>query len=416
MGNTVIRAEKLGKRYEIGPLNSSPDTIRDSIASLLTAPFRKGKENGRTSFWALKDATFEVNRGDVVGIIGRNGAGKSTLLKILSRITEPTEGAAEILGRVGSLMEVGTGFHPELSGRDNIYLNGAILGMTRAEISRKFEEIIAFSEVEKFLDTPVKHYSSGMYVRLAFAVAAHLEPEILLVDEVLAVGDAAFQRKCLGKLSDVAGEGRTILFVSHNLTAVQNLCNKAYFLESGKLAASGSVREAIQNYLESQAVDSESAFINRGDRHGSGKIRVKSLTVTSLRNPENGLIMSDDSLKIKIMYEGPEEPICARFRVGIYDLMNTPLFLLDSQTSGDFKSEIRGKGTVVCETDSLNVSPGLCYVNVSVLVDSKIVDRVTQAVVFNVEPCAFYSNGRSFDRRESLFLLRQRWYRGEAKA
>ena len=204
--------------------------------------------NASEEFWALKDVDFEIKRGEVVGIIGRNGAGKSTLLKILSRITEPTEGRVTINGRIGSLLEVGTGFHPELTGRENIYLNGAILGMRRAEIRRKFDEIVAFAEIEKFLDTPVKRYSSGMYVRLAFAVAAHLEPEILLVDEVLAVGDAEFQRKSLGKMSDVANGGRTVLFVSHNLAAVRSLCSRAFLFERGKLAFGGDVSAALTSY------------------------------------------------------------------------------------------------------------------------------------------------------------------------
>ena len=229
MTDVAIRVENLGKRYRIGTAQQRHDTLRDALMhnlrSTLHWPRRNGHANSSDTFWALKDVSFEVKRGEVVGIIGRNGAGKSTLLKVLSRITDPTEGSVDMYGRVGSLLEVGTGFHPELTGSDNIYLNGAILGMKRAEIIRKFDEIVAFAEVEKFIDTPVKHYSSGMYVRLAFAVAAHLEPEILLVDEVLAVGDAEFQKKCLGKMGQVAKEGRTVLFVSHNMGAIGSLCN-----------------------------------------------------------------------------------------------------------------------------------------------------------------------------------------------
>ncbi|HEY8504719.1 MAG TPA: ABC transporter ATP-binding protein, partial [Gemmataceae bacterium] len=229
----AIRVENLSKQYRLGETLGSPyQTLRDALAEAAKAPLRRlfrrdrpGVGGGaRGHFWALKDVSFEVKPGEVVGVIGRNGAGKSTLLKVLSRITEPTAGRAEIRGRVGSLLEVGTGFHPELTGRENIYLNGSILGMNRREIARKFDEIVAFSEIEKFLDTPVKRYSSGMYVRLAFAVAAHLEPEILIVDEVLAVGDAAFQKKCLGKMQDVTKDGRTVVFVSHNLGALQHIC------------------------------------------------------------------------------------------------------------------------------------------------------------------------------------------------
>jgi len=257
--DVIIRADCLGKKYVIGHESGRErDTIRDVISRIArhfartTVDMLRGQPMlaGDTieEFWALKDVNFEIERGEVVGIIGRNGAGKSTLLKILSRITEPTEGCVTIKGRVASLLEVGTGFHGELTGRENIYLNGAILGMRRAEIRRKFDEIVAFAEIEKFLDTPVKRYSSGMYVRLAFAVAAHLEPEILLVDEVLAVGDADFQRKSLGKMSDVAKGGRTVLFVSHNLGAIRRLCSRAFLLENGKLAFGGSVDEALTAY------------------------------------------------------------------------------------------------------------------------------------------------------------------------
>ena len=264
MPDPVIKVENLGKRYLVGHQASSQErytALRDVLARNAKEFVRKTKDiiQGKQviqgdeieDFWALKNVTFEVNPGEVIGIIGRNGAGKSTLLKVLSRITEPSEGRITIQGRVASLLEVGTGFHPELTGRENIFLNGAILGMSRAEIRKKFDEIVAFAEVEKFLDTPVKRYSSGMYVRLAFAVAAHLEPEILVVDEVLAVGDAAFQKKCLGKMKDVAGHGRTVLFVSHNMSAVQSLCESAIFLNNGSVEALGKPEELINRYLGS---------------------------------------------------------------------------------------------------------------------------------------------------------------------
>jgi lipopolysaccharide transport system ATP-binding protein len=246
MTEIAIRVENLSKLYRIGAAQERHDTLRDALAARLRRNEREAEPN---TIWALKDVSFEVKRGEVVGVIGRNGAGKSTLLKLLSRITEPTSGRAEIHGRVGSLLEVGTGFHPELTGRENIYLNGVILGMKRVEISARFDEIVAFAELEKFLDTPVKRYSSGMYVRLAFAVAAHLEPEILLVDEVLAVGDAEFQRKCLGKMGDVAKEGRTVLFVSHNMAAIQRLCEKSLLLRCGELVASGPSHQVTGSFL-----------------------------------------------------------------------------------------------------------------------------------------------------------------------
>ncbi len=255
MSDIAIRVEGLSKLYRIGKKQERYATLRDTIADAFAAPWRwlrngrDGSERAADSIWALKDVSFEIQHGEVVGIIGRNGAGKSTLLKILSRITEPTEGRVEIYGRVASLLEVGTGFHPELTGRENIYLNGAILGMRKAEIDRKFDEIVDFAEIEKFIDTPVKRYSSGMYVRLAFAVAAHLEPEILLVDEVLAVGDAAFQNKCLGKMAEIARQGRTILLVSHNMAAIRQLCKKGLLLDSGSPLILANADQVVDQYL-----------------------------------------------------------------------------------------------------------------------------------------------------------------------
>ena len=269
MSDTAIRVVDLGKRYQLGALGTNYRTLRDSIVDTFSATTQallhageRSAQNGKTEdnrFWALKDINFEVKKGQVLGVIGRNGAGKSTLLKILSRVTEPTEGYAEIYGRVGSLLEVGTGFHPELTGRENIYLNGAILGMKKAEIASKYDEIVAFSEVEKFIDTPVKRYSSGMYLRLAFAVAAHLEPEILVVDEVLAVGDAEFQRKCMGKMSDVAQQGRTVLFVSHNMSAILRLTQETLVLEKGKVVMRAPTQQAVDYYLSS-------GFSRQGER------------------------------------------------------------------------------------------------------------------------------------------------------
>jgi lipopolysaccharide transport system ATP-binding protein len=260
MSELAIRAEGLGKQYHISHLtHSGRKSFRESVVDLVASPVRRvGRflrreeaiaEETEEILWALHDATFEIKRGEVVGLIGRNGAGKSTLLKVLSRITEPSVGRAEIYGRMGSLLEVGTGFHPELSGRENIYLNGAILGMPKVDIDRKFDEIVGFSEIERFLDTPVKYYSSGMYVRLAFAVAAHLDPEILLVDEVLAVGDAQFQKKCLAKMEDVAHGGRTVIFVSHNLAAVTRICQRVILLDAGRVAADGPASEVVSSYL-----------------------------------------------------------------------------------------------------------------------------------------------------------------------
>jgi lipopolysaccharide transport system ATP-binding protein len=282
----IIRVENLGKQYQLGTRETGYDTLRDSITRAMRAPLeRLRRRNGKRSsevMWALKDVSFDVAPGEVIGVIGRNGAGKSTLLKVLSRITEPTIGRVQLYGRVASLLEVGTGFHPELTGRENIYLNGAILGMRKAEIDRKFDEIVAFAELEKFLDTPVKRYSSGMYMRLAFAVASHLEPEILLVDEVLAVGDAAFQKKCLGKMGAVAREGRTVLFVSHNMVAVQSLCKRVLWLEQGEILESGIAGAVVSNYLNKsfgRSASSEEVWPDVDSAPGNDLVRLHAVRI-----------------------------------------------------------------------------------------------------------------------------------------
>ena len=284
MGDVAIRVQGLSKRYRIGARQERYYTLRDTLTEAVARPFQKlasfFSRNGAgsrtldaSSIWALKDVSFEVKRGEVLGIIGRNGAGKSTLLKILSRITEPTEGRVRIRGRVGSLLEVGTGFHPELTGRENIYLNGAILGMRKAEIERKFDEIVAFAEVEKFIATPVKHYSSGMYVRLAFAVAAHLEPEIMIVDEVLAVGDATFQKKCTDRMSALAASGKTVLFVSHNMELIPRLCTKVILLEHGQVRKQGQSEAIVGEYLAGQLINENGDNLAHKTRTGSGRAR-----------------------------------------------------------------------------------------------------------------------------------------------
>ncbi len=278
----AIRADRLSKRYLLGE-RARYRTLREALVEAARAPFRARRATARETLWALRDVSFEIRHGEVVGIIGRNGAGKSTLLKILSRITEPTSGRAELYGRVGSLLEVGTGFHSELTGRENIYLSGAILGMRRAEIEREFDGIVAFAEVERFIDTPVKHFSSGMYLRLAFAVAAHLEPEILLVDEVLAVGDASFQKKCLGKMESVAAQGRTVVFVSHSMPAVSRLCPRAVLLSDGRVALDGPSNRVIDHYL-SEGTTSP-AVREWSDRHaapGNEVVRLRAVRVRDL--------------------------------------------------------------------------------------------------------------------------------------
>lgn len=314
MSDIAIRANRLGKQYRLGALYEQRyRTLRESLGSLLKGGERKPKE----TIWALRDVSFEVKQGQVLGVIGRNGAGKSTLLKLLSRVTEPTEGEAEIHGRVGSLLEVGTGFHPELTGRENIFLNGAILGMRRTEIERKFDEIVAFAEVEQFIDTPVKRYSSGMYLRLAFAVAAHLEPEILVVDEVLAVGDAEFQRKCLGKMGDVAREGRTVLFVSHNMSAILRLTEETLVIEKGRLALRAPTPQAVDYYL-SRGFSREGERIWEADEVPTSAMPFRPLAVR-LRNPRGEVvnsIRSAEANQVEVEY-CLDAPITG-LRVGIY--------------------------------------------------------------------------------------------------
>jgi lipopolysaccharide transport system ATP-binding protein len=324
MSDIAIRVENLGKKYQIGVQTDRYRTLRDTLSDAVRLPARLGRGrrgDRKETIWALNDVSFQVGRGDVLGIVGRNGAGKSTLLKILSRVTEPSEGYAEIHGRVGSLLEVGTGFHPELTGRENIYLNGAILGMKRAEIDRKFTEIVDFSGVEKFIDTPVKRYSSGMYLRLAFAVAAHMEPEILVVDEVLAVGDAEFQRKCLGKMSDVAQAGRTVLFVSHNMSAILRLTRETIVLEKGQLVLRAPSPQAVDYYLTSGFAQTGEHYWQRDEiPTGAAPFCPIALRVRSPEGKVVDTVRSTEPVTIEVEY-ALDAPITG-LRVGLY-LMTT---------------------------------------------------------------------------------------------
>ena len=339
MQDAAIRVEGLSKRYRIGQRQrDSYKVLRDVLAESLSAPFRYLK-NGRAGngvaspefIWALKDLSLEIKQGEVLGLIGPNGAGKTTFLKILSRITEPTEGCAELRGRVGSLLEGGTGFHPELTGRENIYLNGAILGMQRVAINRKFNEIVGFSEIEKFIDTPVKHYSSGMYMRLAFAVAAHLNPEILLVDEVLAVGDAAFQKKCLGKMEEVAGTGRTVLFVSHNMSAVLHLCSRVVLIREGRVVSTGPPKEVVDLYMSSGMRDG-------GEKQWPSDVQTKGpFRPIAVRIRQRGAVtetvFSREPFSIEFEYELLETIRNLTVQIGLFTPHGVPL--LGSQDRDD---------------------------------------------------------------------------------
>jgi lipopolysaccharide transport system ATP-binding protein len=358
MRNTAIRVDGLSKLYTIGEKQQPYRTLRDTVADGFAKPFRALRrkstaEKEETSVWALKDLGFEVKRGEVVGIIGRNGAGKSTLLKVLSRITEPTTGYADIYGRVGTLLEVGTGFHNELTGRENIYLNGAILGMKRADIERQFDDIVSFAEVDKFVDTPVKHYSSGMYLRLAFAVAAHLEPEILLVDEVLAVGDVAFQNKCLGKMGDVAKQGRTILFVSHNMGAVRSLCEKGVVLQGGRMVYAGDIGSSIETYHRMVA-NTETRDQPTGRRRGSG------FSDVSLTSHEGSTIQQSEPLEISTTLHIAQE-VAGFTLICLLDDMNQRRVFHLRRDSSEMASRgsWRGSHKISLKLPALWLEPGL---------------------------------------------------------
>jgi ABC-type polysaccharide/polyol phosphate transport system ATPase subunit len=366
MSGCAIRVEGLGKQYRVGHAHG-PRTLREDLVDLVRAPFRRAvpgaarEEDG--TVWALRDVSLEVQRGEVVGIIGGNGAGKSTLLKILSRIVSPTEGWARIEGRVGSLLEAGTGFHSELTGRENVYMSGAILGMRRAEIARKFDEIVAFADIGPFLDTPVKRYSSGMQVRLAFAVAAHLEPEVLIVDEVLAVGDAEFQKKCLGRMQDVSrGDGRTVLFVSHNMDAVQRLCDRAVLVERGRLVASGTTASVVGQYLaRANAPSSAGAWIDLSglERTGSGVARTLRARYWSDLDAAGCRPYSDGPLTVRLAIEATAPCTIASLAVTLYDMLGTKLVNADTIALGRTLRLEPGEHHITLRIPELHLNPGV---------------------------------------------------------
>jgi lipopolysaccharide transport system ATP-binding protein len=373
----AIRVHGLSKLYRIGEGRAATN-FREAIAVAVKAPFRRGRRAPRDTIWALRDVSFEIAPGEVVGVIGRNGAGKSTLLKILSRITEPTEGRVELHGRVGSLLEVGTGFHSELTGRENIFLNGAILGMKRAEIARKFDEIVAFAEVERFIDTPVKHYSSGMYLRLAFAVAAHLEPEILLVDEVLAVGDIAFQKKCMGKMGDVAKGGRTVLFVSHNLQVIAELTKRTLVVDHGSLLFSGDRYEALERYRRLFAGDASCQYSNPAQETGLVSVRVTTSTRTQVHGFGKPLIF-----EFEIRFR--EKPGLGAFSFQIADESGRPIAHL-WVTDSTLPWSRRGDATLRCEIPHPRLYMGTYSLN-TILTDRaslQSLERLTGICSFEV--------------------------------
>ena len=401
--SAVIKVEGIAKRYRIGGKQVPYATLRENVSNAVRSLFRFNRNGSRRTedyIWALKDVNFEVSPGQVLGIIGRNGAGKSTLLKVLSRITEPTAGRAELRGRVGSLLEVGTGFHPELTGRENIYLNGAILGMSRREIRGKFDEIVAFAELEKFLDTPVKHYSSGMYMRLAFSVAAHLEPEVLLVDEVLAVGDAAFQKKCLGKIEGISRSGRTVLFVSHNMIAVQSLCTSCLLLTEGTCTHMGDVRTVVDAYMRQTKESDTRTLLAECRRSGTGSVLLEDIAVHS-RQQWQGAPTSGCTLRIEMTLRNTSNSDVDDVDVGLslHSRYEFPLGMIYSSFKGSLM-RLRAGGThsVVFAMHSPLLAAGQYFLRFRITRHGLALDYPDVAVPFDVMEDDYYGTGSTLWR------------------
>src|SRR5688500_16631229 len=392
----IISVESLGKEYRIGALGGKPETLREAVMGRLRSPSRLLARSPDTSIWALRDVTFSAAPGDVIGVIGKNGAGKSTLLKILSRITEPTVGRVELYGRVGSLLEIGTGFHQDLTGRENIYLNGAILGMKRAEIGRKFDDIVAFAEVERFVDTPVKHYSSGMYLRLAFAVAAFLESEILLVDEVLAVGDASFQQRCLGKMREVSASGRTVLFVSHQMAAVEALCNRCLYICDGELKRSGAPREIIEHYMAdgSGSRSSEVSLLQHSGRRSGSKTLMQSALLSGSTPAAGAVVRIGTQLDIQIVYR-TDAAICPVLGVVVKNSYGVPLFGINNRIVPGFRFDVPCfAGTVTCHLANLPLTPGTYVLDLYFGDQYQDFDVIYDAATFEVIAADVFGSGK----------------------
>jgi lipopolysaccharide transport system ATP-binding protein len=410
MSLPIIEAHELTKRYRLGDFGAS--AFREELARMFRrlAPWSRGAESSANEFWALKGVSFAIEPGEVVGLIGRNGAGKSTLLKILSRITEPTSGEARLRGRVASLLEIGTGFHPDLSGRENIFVNGTILGMTRAEVRAKFDEIVEFAEIGPFLETPVKRYSSGMYVRLAFAVAAHLEQEILIVDEVLAVGDSAFQKKCLGKMSDVARhQGRTVLFVSHNMATVLNLCSRAILFQEGRASDAGNVADVVERYMQSLTMMSAMALQDRPDRDGNGAAR---FTQVSFRDP--------DGEPLKVIKSGDDVAIVVDVSTSAAQgprTLHVTMSLRDSQGNvvGHLSTDVQGGGLEVAgfardvrmsaRIAKLPLAPGTYSLGLTAWISGDLADAIDAASSMEVHPGDYYGSGKLPPQGQGSWLM-----------
>lgn len=423
----ILEIRSVSKQYRLGGHRlRKAENFREVIERAATKPFRmltgarvkSAPKEEPFSFWALKDVDLEIQEGDILGIIGRNGAGKSTMLKILSRITSPTEGLVTIRGRLASLLEVGTGFHPELTGRENIFLNGAILGMRKVEIARRFDEIVAFAEVEKFLDTPVKHYSSGMYVRLAFAVAAHLNPEILVVDEVLAVGDLSFQKKCLGKMGEVSRSGRTVLFVSHNMAAVENLCTRGIVLHQGKLHFNGTPKDAIQFYLNSLSTVSGTGHVVELEAVGERRSLVAPLLkrlefFTNHDQPLSEGLPIGGRLKIRVYFDLPKPTLSFNVGLGFNNSYGQRIFTAHSQFEPNRSlREHVGPQVFNCEIPNFNLMPGEYSVKVFLELNNSEADAIEDAAKLRVLEADFYGTGKV--PMNGTFVLKHGWYLEQA--
>lgn len=427
MNATVIQVEKLGKRYQIGQRRGRQN-LREGLSEAITGAARRlpfanrASSPGRTThsehIWALQDVSFTVQKGEALGIIGRNGAGKSTLLKILSRITRPTTGHARIRGRVGSLLEVGTGFHPELTGRENTFLSGAVLGMKRHEITAKFDEIVAFAEIERFLDTPVKYYSSGMYMRLAFSVAAHLEPEILIVDEVLAVGDASFQKKCLGRMSHSASAGRTVLFVSHDLGAIQTLCQRALLLEQGKIIDSGPARQVVINYLSMADSLTQMDIATRTDRRGQGDFQFQSLDILDAYNSPRDFVVTGEEVRFRLRITTPERrtilPAPLDISILIRDHRGNLITTLSTFFTGDSPHRLPEIEEIICTVPHFPLLDGQYRIDLWCATSETTQDWLEDCASLRVEPGNYFGDTADLRLPKSeyhgAFLMPQIWH------
>jgi len=418
MSDTAIRVENLGKKYQLRHQQEGKryKALRDVITGKAKSLFRTGRNSQpditREEFWALKEVSFEIKQGEAVGIIGRNGAGKSTLLKLLSRITEPTTGRVELEGSVASLLEVGTGFHPELTGRENIFLNGAIMGMSRAEIKRKFDEIVAFAEVEKFLDTPVKRYSSGMYMRLAFGVAAHLEPDILVVDEVLAVGDAEFQKKCLSKMEDVSKGGRTVLFVSHNMASIQRFCSRAILLKGGRAIESGPVSDVVRSYIDGSVKDQADSGLSRDlgglPRGGEGGLQFTGIKITNPAGNVLSTLAVGMTFQIQVTFKALRALRSAVIGFGIHTVEGTTLFASHTNDFGNILNLKAGTYEATVTFTPNYLRDGSYVLSLGCISGGILEAYIQQALILNIEKI-LHKNDEYYDDRIGCLFIPMHW-------